>query len=106
MVPLELLAVLVPLQSGSWVAVGLTSKLHSLAGRDGVKLFLHFFWMSPLWSHRYRGRQKKQLAFEFVFSQKKYFTPPVLSVEIITVYGQLKTLHFSKCWGIKYVSVT
>lgn len=58
MVPLELLAILVPFQSGSWVATGLASKLHSLTSRDGVKLFLHFFWVSPLWSHCYRMTEK------------------------------------------------
>lgn len=51
MVPLELLAVLVPFQGGNRVAAGLASKLHGLAGWDGVKLFLHFFWMSPLRRH-------------------------------------------------------
>jgi len=51
MVSLELLAILVPFQGGCWVAAGLTSKLHRLTGWDSVKLFLHFFWMSPLWSH-------------------------------------------------------
>lgn len=51
MVSLELPAILVPFQSGSWVAAGLASELHGLTGWDGVKLFLHFLWMSPLWSH-------------------------------------------------------
>ncbi len=51
MVSLELLAVLVPFQRGNWVATGLAPKLHSLTGWDSVKLFLHFFWMSPLWGH-------------------------------------------------------
>lgn len=69
MVSLKLLAILVPFQSGSWVAVCLTSKLYSLAGWDGVKLFLHFFWMSPLWGHSYRRRQKSLLADECVFAK-------------------------------------
>lgn len=51
MVSLELFAVLVPFQGGYWVAAGLAPKLHSLTGWDGVKLLLHFFWISPLWSH-------------------------------------------------------
>lgn len=50
-VSLKLPAILVPFQSGSWVAAGLASKLHGLTGRDSVKLLLHFLRMSPLWGH-------------------------------------------------------
>lgn len=51
MVFLELLAILVPLQRGRWVAASLAAELDGLTGWDGVKLFLHFFWMSPLRCH-------------------------------------------------------
>ena len=62
MISLKLLAILVPLQSGSWVSICLASKLHSFTGWDSMKLLLHFFWMSPLWRHCYSKRQKRMFS--------------------------------------------
>lgn len=50
-VPLELFAVLVPLEGGLGVPVGLAPELDCLAGRDGVQLLLHLLGMSPGGSH-------------------------------------------------------
>lgn len=51
-VSLELPAVLVPLQGRGGVAAGLAAELDGLTGWNGVKLFGHLLWVSPLRRHR------------------------------------------------------
>lgn len=51
LVPLELLAILVPLECGDGITIGPASELDGLTGRDSVKLLLHLLRLSPLWGH-------------------------------------------------------